>query len=388
MSLITKYRRPLISFGLVLLFLLAGMLLLEVQNDPFEAAGSGFLVAAGGVFFYIPAFWIARKLIFKGPIGRWQQVETWLLTIILSFICFMITVESVPHAPILTFFFAEFVVFIPLFRYQTGRMPLMASQKEVNAVWGSRQFLFWAGAIGLAVLIMVMAVYEFEPLVNLLAAAYFFIAFGLSVRWLIRQVRSLINLKKEKAQTELLHLKSQVSPHFFFNMLNNLYGVVEHEPKQAQSLILKLSDMMRYGIYEGQKSFVPLQQEVDYLQNFIELHKMRYHKVLDVQFNYDIQGGEQKVMPLLFIILLENAFKHGIENLRDSAWIRVDMKADDNMVHFTIENNFDPSMPAQAPGIGLKNLRRRLELAYAGRHTYTFTKGQDRYAAHLSFRFA
>ncbi|MEM9528255.1 MAG: histidine kinase [Bacteroidota bacterium] len=388
MSWIKKHRRIFFAYGCCLLIMLVGILVMEFNNGVFEATGSGIMLLSGGIFFYISLFWVVLQLIFKRPLQRLQKAETWLLALAVSFICFMVTVESVPNYPIATFFFAELLVFIPLFRYQTGRLPLSANQAEINQAWGAKQFLFWSVAIGLAVMIMVMAIYELEPLVNLLAAAYFFIAFGLSVRWIIRQIRSLINLKKEKAQTELLHLKSQVNPHFFFNMLNNLYGVVEHEPQQAKPLILKLSDMMRYGIYEGQKNFVPLQQEVDYLQNFIELHKMRYHKIIDVQFRHDIQNGEQNVMPLLFIILLENAFKHGIENLRDNAWIRVEMKTDDTTIHFSVANNFDPSLPAAVPGIGLKNLRRRLELAYPGRHNYTFTKEQDQYSAHLSLRYA
>ncbi len=182
--------------------------------------------------------------------------------------------------------------------------------------------------------------------------------FYFGVRWLIGQIKSIIKLKNEKAKTELLHLKSQVNPHFFFNMLNNLYGLGEKDSKKARDLILKLSDMMRYSIYEGQKDTVTLEKEVAYLKNYIDLHKMRYHKKTKVLFNLNIQEEGFKVMPLLFIILLENAFKHGVENLRKNPYVHVDMITGGDEIHFAVENNFDPNELAKQPGIGLICTRR------------------------------
>jgi sensor histidine kinase YesM len=99
-------------------------------------------------------------------------------------------------------------------------------------------------------------------------AFYFIVIFITISYWLFKQIKSIIRLKNEKAQTELLHLKSQVNPHFFFNMLNNLYGLVDKDSKKAKELILKLSDMMRYSIYDGQKETVLLSEEITYLQNY------------------------------------------------------------------------------------------------------------------------
>ena len=135
----------------------------------------------------------------------------------------------------------------------------------------------------------------------------FLFTFFLILRWAFIQTRSIIRLKSEKKQTELLHLKSQINPHVFFNTLNNLYGLIEKDPKKAGKLVLKLSDMMRYSIYDGQKDLVTLDQELDYLSNYIELHEMRYHKKIDVKFALNIEGEEHYLMPLLFVILLENA---------------------------------------------------------------------------------
>ncbi len=206
------------------------------------------------------------------------------------------------------------------------------------------------------------------------------------IPWLIWQIRSLLKLRTEKSKTELLHLQSQVNPHFFFNMLNNLYGLIENDPKKAGKLVLKLSDMMRYSIYEGEKETVTLKEEIEYLNNYIELHKMRYHKKIDVQFDQHVLDENLNVMPLLFIILLENAFKHGVENLREKAFVKVYLSTSESEIHFTIENNFDVETLSDEKGIGIKNLKRRLELAYPGRHTLKFQSSDDVYKVQLTLR--
>lgn len=188
--------------------------------------------------------------------------------------------------------------------------------------------------------------------------------------WIFKNVRQLINLKNEKAKTELKHLKSQVNPHFFFNILNNLYGLVDTDSVKAKQLILKLSDMMRYSIYDGQNDEVTLQEEIDFISNYIELHKMRYHKSINVSFNKEVENNMLKVMPLLFVILVENAFKHGIEALRNDAFLNIKLKADNKNVRFEIENNFDEVQHTEN-GIGLNNLKRRLELVYPKRHSFS-----------------
>lgn len=219
--------------------------------------------------------------------------------------------------------------------------------------------------------------------VSLLILLYYVFLFLLGLSWLVRQIISVFKLKHERAQTELLHLKSQVNPHFFFNTLNNLYGLVGIDTKKAQDLILKLSELMRYSIYEGEKEMVDIQAELDYMKNFIELHKMRYHKHIDIKFEAKIEHNVQ-VMPLLFIILLENAFKHGVEILRKDAFVHVRISAKNNMVSFDIENNFDPTHRKEDKGIGLDNLRRRLELVYPKKHSLSFSTTADIYKAKLT----
>ncbi|WP_108804191.1 sensor histidine kinase [Aquimarina sp. Aq107] len=248
------------------------------------------------------------------------------------------------------------------------------------------KIIFWLFAICTPFVLMVLVATEEELIATLLSFFYFGILFVVGIRWVSRQLKTIIKLKNEKSKTELLHLKSQVNPHFFFNTLNNLYGLVEEDSKKAQELILKLSDMMRYSIYEGQRDFVTVKEEIEYLKNYIELHKMRYHKKTEVNFNLHIQYEESKVMPLLFIILLENAFKHGVENLRDGAYIHINMTSGIDEIHFAIENNFDASEVTKEPGIGLNNLKRRLELVYPKKHSLSFAITEDVYKVQLTLK--
>jgi len=185
--------------------------------------------------------------------------------------------------------------------------------------------------------------------------------------WIFEQWKWVQNLKAEKAKTELSLLKTQINPHFFFNTLNNLYALTVKNSKQAPEVILKLSDMMRYTIYEGEKETVKLQDEIDYLNNYIELHKIRYKKSVKITFNHSVDAS-LSIAPLLYIILLENAFKHGVETLAENAFIHMELYEEDNFICFDIENNFDPKEISQSNGIGLQNLKRRLSLLYKDKH--------------------
>jgi hypothetical protein len=185
--------------------------------------------------------------------------------------------------------------------------------------------------------------------------------------WVYDQWKWLKTLKADKSKAELELLKTQINPHFFFNTLNNLYSLTVKHSDKAPEVILKLSEMMRYTIYEGKKEFVPLREEVTYLENYIELHKIRYQKKVNIEFIHSTENEDQ-VAPLLFIILLENAFKHGVESLADSAYVKMNLSSSNNNIHFKIENNYEPMEINEAEGIGLENLKRRLELIYPKTH--------------------
>jgi len=201
--------------------------------------------------------------------------------------------------------------------------------------------------------------------------------------WFYEQWRWLKTLQAEKGEAELALLKSQINPHFFFNTLNNLYGLTVEKSDLAPEVVLKLSDMMRYTIYEGKEDFVPLNDEIDYLQNYIELHKLRYQKSVDIEFHHEINGSF-KIAPLLLIILLENAFKHGVASLTKDAYIHLSLIAEDDYISFSIENNFESTTVEHTKGIGLDNLKKRLNHMYPNHYELIIEERPPVYRASLN----
>lgn len=209
------------------------------------------------------------------------------------------------------------------------------------------------------------------------------IPFVVVVEW-FRQQRALSLLENEKSATELRLLKQQINPHFFFNTLNNLYAMSLTQDQETPEVILKLSELMRYVIYKGQQDEVPLQQELDYIQGYLDLQQLRQHQALDVHFDIELEDPGLAIPPLLFIILLENAFKHGIEPAGGAGFLRISCQQQGKELYFSCENSLDPEQARDAvPGIGLQNLRRRLALRFPNRHELVTIPSVDCFSATL-----
>jgi hypothetical protein len=204
--------------------------------------------------------------------------------------------------------------------------------------------------------------------------------------WLFGQWKLVKQLKNERINTELMHLKSQVNPHFFFNTLNNLYGLALEKSDETPGLILKLSDMMRYTIYQGSKEFVSIEDEISYLNNFIDLQKIRFQKQVDIKFDIDITESKVQLSPLLFINLLENAFKHGVEKLTCDAYVHIFLTVNKQRIIFKITNNFDPSEQSEIKGIGIENLQKRLALSYPERYVLKQAIDKNAFTAELTIQ--
>ncbi|WP_020571357.1 sensor histidine kinase [Neolewinella persica] len=367
--------------GILLLsnfWLLSGIVLLDLN---IELSGASFmLIAIFSFAYFLLTWWLFRRGTISLTPG-WIKWESIGLASLISAGSLGATFECFPKEPFLVFLFAEISALSLYFIYLVNKDLLVL--KAPIQKWGSRKLWWPAFGIAVTMLLLVMTAYEFEPVVNLLAILYFLALFVLGIRWLLEQRRKLIVMKKAQMQMELTHLQSQVNPHFFFNALNNLYGLVKQDTDEAQEMILQLSDMMSYGIYEGQKQSVPLEKEVAYLENFIRLHQKRYRKHVEVDFRKDLGDVALEVMPLLFINLLENAFKHGVEKLRDNAYVHLDLKVGEQGVTFTVENNFDPEERPADPGIGLTNLKRRLELVYPDGHSLSLSEENEVFRAEL-----
>jgi len=188
--------------------------------------------------------------------------------------------------------------------------------------------------------------------------------FHLFSHWVIGQWKLVKQLQNERTDAELMHLKSQINPHFLFNTLNNLYGLALEKSDETPGLILKLSDMLRYTIYQGEKDKVLLSEEINYLNDFIQLQQIRYHKPVNITFTHTLDSSAATISPLLLLILVENAYKHGVEKLTEEAFVDIKLEIKDDEMVFDIKNNFDESEKPVKSGIGLQNLKKRLQLTY------------------------
>ncbi len=211
----------------------------------------------------------------------------------------------------------------------------------------------------------------------------FFLTIGYIIfSWIFNLWKQYQQLKNDKTEAELALLKSKIDPHFFFNTLNNLYGLAIKKSDEAPQVILKLSEIMRYTIYEGENKIVLLKDEISYLEQYIEIHKIRYKKTVSINFTKTIDDEAIAVAPLLFIMLLENAFKHGVESLTNNAYIQIDLIVKNKVITFRIENNFEEKENIKT-GIGIENLKRRLQLTYPKRHQLSINKKASIYSAKL-----
>ena len=182
-------------------------------------------------------------------------------------------------------------------------------------------------------------------------------------------------LKNEQAQhqalqAELKFLREQLHPHFLFNTLNNIYSLSQAQSEKTSEMILRLSHLLEYMLYEGSNALVPLEQELLALRDYAELERLRLGDRLNLSFNVEGETGKSKIAPLLLFPFLENCFKHGCHKAVGHAWINFNMHVADGSAVFKIQNSVPGNIPAsiEPQGIGLKNISRRLELIYPGKH--------------------
>ncbi|MBP6812217.1 MAG: histidine kinase [Saprospiraceae bacterium] len=172
-------------------------------------------------------------------------------------------------------------------------------------------------------------------------------------------------LIKEKLETELNFLKSQINPHFLFNTLNNIYSLARKKSDDTADVVVKLSKLLRFVLYESQRGTITIGREIQFLNDYIELEKIRYDDRLDLRFVHTATNLDAHIMPLMLVPLVENAFKHGASETTQKAFIHIELRQEGQELIFEVENSFEQENAIEIrDGIGLKNLRRRLELLY------------------------
>jgi sensor histidine kinase YesM len=196
------------------------------------------------------------------------------------------------------------------------------------------------------------------------------IGIALSVRYMMRRSER----KQKEVEAELAWLKNQINPHFLFNTLNNISSLAQIDSDQTQEAIMQLSDLLRYAIYETNKPKVRLDGEVEFMRNYIELMKLRCNEMTKVNAQFIMHNAQLEIAPLLFISLVENAFKHGM-NSNAPATIDIRLEQQDNVLVFNCDNTNTPkpTKDRSGSGIGLENTRRRLDLLYPGRYIWEQT---------------
>jgi sensor histidine kinase YesM len=212
---------------------------------------------------------------------------------------------------------------------------------------------------------------------------FLFISLKLFKDWQLKQKDNL-DLRKENASAELLLLKAQIHPHFLFNTLNNIYSFTLDRSPQAKNMVKMLEGMLHYMIEECEQPLVSLEKEIAVLQDYFELERIRYGNSIDMQFEIAGNYRGKVVSPLLMIPFVENSFKHGTSRILRDPWVKLFIQADDDVVHFSLTN----SKPAEETvnlkrGIGLVNVRKRLQLLYPDVHLLVIESTKNTFTVNM-----
>ena len=195
--------------------------------------------------------------------------------------------------------------------------------------------------------------------------------------------KKLSELEKENLEQQLEYLRYQINPHFFMNTLNNIHALVDIDPEKAKQTILELSKMMRFVLYEGNKKGVPLDREVSFLQNYITLMKLRYTDKVKITVDVPSALPNKELPPLMFITFVENAFKHGVSYRQDS-FIDIALKTEEKRLVFLCRNSKIPKEEDKHGGVGLKNVRQRLDLIYGNDYSLNISDEEKDYTVNLT----
>ncbi|HCL83166.1 MAG TPA: histidine kinase [Chitinophagaceae bacterium] len=270
--------------------------------------------------------------------------------------------------------------------------------------YGKKYFIYTISLVSLFILIMGLHGALFAPLVPghpfnfLRSSAHNFVPFLFTVTVSatykifldkIKADETASEKQKENLKAELSFLRSQISPHFLFNVLNNIVAMVRMKSEDLEPTVIKLSSLLQYMLYETDEEKVLLKNEAEYLQSYIDLQQMRYSTKLNLQVHLDVKEEWLTIEPMLLIPFVENAFKHGNGLLKDPE-IHIYLKVENNRLEFEVKNKYVGTDTAKdkTSGIGLANVKRRLELLYEKKHTLKMIKQQGWFIVSLQLILA
>ena len=203
--------------------------------------------------------------------------------------------------------------------------------------------------------------------------------------------KRLEKLERENLEQQLEYLRYQINPHFFMNTLNNIHALVDINPEQAKDTILELSKMMRFVLYEGNKQGVPLSRELDFIRHYVTLMQLRYTNKVKITLDLPQSTSDRQIPPLILITFIENAFKHGI-SYQHPSFIEISVSEHDGAMQFSCRNSkgdtpLNPPQGGKTGGVGLANIRKRLNLLYGHDYALRIKNDADTYSVELSLPF-
>jgi LytS/YehU family sensor histidine kinase len=205
--------------------------------------------------------------------------------------------------------------------------------------------------------------------------------------WYIKEQRNL-QLQKENAESQLQLLKAQVHPHFLFNTLNNIYSHTQGVAPVASQLVIGLSDMLRAMLYECNQPLIPLWKELKMIRDYIGLEKIRYDEQFDIHVDVPEETGNLHIAPLLLLPLVENCFKHGTSNMLEQPWLSLQIHLKEDTMYMKLMNGKakqeTETLKKNSFGIGIENVRKRLDLLYPDKHSFTITDIEEVFVVDLT----
>ncbi|MEP6748112.1 MAG: histidine kinase [Bacteroidota bacterium] len=229
--------------------------------------------------------------------------------------------------------------------------------------------------------------YAWQCFLCVMTSAACFCSLSMGKQWLLKQ-QELLQAQQEKTTAELQLLKAQVHPHFLFNTLNNIYSFSLDGSPKTPELILKLSSLLSYMLYDCKAAEVRLEKEVQIMKDYIDLEKERYGDTIEISWNVEGHCTGNFISPLLMLPFLENAFKHGASEQIEKPWMGVDMSVANNVLKFKITNSKNEGISHTGHGIGISNVKKRLELLHPGKYELKINDEGDFFVVSLMVRLS
>lgn len=332
----------------------------QIALTPFEDSPYGYLdpihnILGLALVFYALVYWVFPKFIAK---------KRWLLSII-SFILLSVVYAVITYL---------------------GEILIMDYCDSCREVIGQNSAYYLEYLDRGFVSVMVSRLFSLGIFLQLLVYLMIPLAVKGGLSYHQSYVRNL-QLAQDNVQLELSFLKAQLNPHFLFNTLNNLYGLIiqEHTDESAQT-VSRLSDFMRYTLHDSSEKLVPIEKELELIRNYIELEQLRLNQTR-IDFTSNLDKSIQKLPPLLFLPLIENAFKY-VNDDNENSFIDIHLDLHNGQLNFKVKNSFNPDQDnTKIGGIGLTNLNKRLMLHFPDKYVYEFNQSEEVYSAHLNLKF-